>query len=473
MNKLYFICLVSISLLFSLIQLDHFALMDFDEATYAKVYHEASMHNNFLSFTYLNQQWFEKPPLYFWTIKAVSTFLGENEFSLRLPSSLLTSLSILLVFLITLKITKNQTSAYLSSIILLTTAYFLYSGRQLRLDIPVTATILLSFYFFLKARDNSRWFILFGLSIASSILFKSIIGLLIYPIIILFSFFYHDFTWLKKTWFWVSIVLTFLLILPWHMYETVHFGTAFWNIYLFHQVLDRVTTMVTSGANTPFLYYIQELFIVCQPWFFTFILATILFLFTTKNKRKDYAFELFTLITTIAIFILFYIPQTKLLYYFIPMLPFMAMFLGSYSLKLYQKSKVTMGIILFILITLGLIHTLLTIFSEKDRDFFLQESQTISRYTVANDEKRVAIIASEQHLPLYTYAWQFYSTLFYYSHNISLARLTRSTHLLYPPLLILLPTPLITQQLYLPLPKDAKTEIIFQGEAATLVKATL
>ena len=137
MSKIFLTILFLLSLLFSLTNLGKWAFMDYDEAIYAKVYHESSTRNNFFTFTYLNEPWFEKPPLYFWLAKGSTTLFGKNEFSLRLPSAILTTISILLVFLIAFELTRDWTAALLSAAILTTTAYFLFTGRQLRLDIPV------------------------------------------------------------------------------------------------------------------------------------------------------------------------------------------------------------------------------------------------------------------------------------------------------------------------------------------------
>lgn len=475
MNKVFLTILFLLSLLFSLTNLGKWAFIDYDEAIYAKVYHESSIRNNFFTFTYLDKPWFEKPPLYFWLAKGSTMLFGKNEFSLRLPSAILTTISILLIFLIVFELTKDWTAALLSVTILATTAYFLFTGRQLRLDIPVTSSILLSTYAFLKGREKPFWFLIFGLGIACGILFKIVIGLLVYPIIILYTLIYKEYKWLKNKWFWIGNIIVLILIIPWHLYQSLLFGKKFWDSYLLYHVFERTIETITPGARTPFLYYFQQLFIVTQPWFFIFILSAIVFFIRSKTKLKDNQFEFFTLLITIAIFLLFYLPQTKLLYYFIPMLPFMAMFIGSFMTKLLKKHKKAILLVFLLLATVGSINTSLRIFSDKDRGFFLQPSQKITRYTVANDEKIVAKIAGREKLPLYLYNWKFFPTLIYYSElsgGVNLQRVIKRTSLK-PPFLLLIPTPLFKGTLPVSVSTQAKIESLLNGQAATLIKVSL
>jgi len=474
MNKIFLTILFLLSLLFSLTNLGKWAFMDYDEAIYAKVYHESLTRNNFFTFTYLNEPWFEKPPLYFWLAKGSATLFGKNEFSLRLPSAMLTTISILLVLLIVLELTKDWTAALLSAAILTTTAYFLFTGRQLRLDIPVTSSILLSIYAFLKGRDKPFWFLIFGMGIACGILFKIVIGLLVYPIITLYALIYREYKWLKNKWFWIGNILALILIVPWHFYQSLLFGQRFWDSYFLYHVFERTIETITFGDRTPFLYYFQQLFIVNQPWFFIFILSAIIFLIHSKTKLKDHRFELFTLFITIAIFLLFYLPQTKLLYYFTPMLPFMAMFIGSFMAKLLKKQKKAILLIFILLAIVGVINTSLRIFSDKERGVFLQPLPKISRYAVAKDEKLVAEIAGKEKLPLYLYNWEFFPTLIYYSELnevTNLQKVIKGTSLK-PPFLLLIPTPLFKGSLPVSVSTQAKAKSLFNGQAATLIKVS-
>ncbi|HVZ58838.1 MAG TPA: glycosyltransferase family 39 protein, partial [Patescibacteria group bacterium] len=225
MDKRFILCILVIcSLFMSCIWLGQRSFMDYDEATYAQVYHESLVRHDILTFTYLNQPWFKKPPLYFWLMDLSGSLLGEHEFSLRVPSALLLVVTILLVYAIVVTLTEDWKMGILSGVVLLSTAYYVFAGRQVRLDIPVTAGILLSLYGFIKTREHAWWWVLFAVGLAIGVLCKSVIGLLVFGVVLIYSFVYQEYSWLREKWFWLSTVLAFVLIVPWHLYELALFG---------------------------------------------------------------------------------------------------------------------------------------------------------------------------------------------------------------------------------------------------------
>jgi len=464
-KKLALTILVFFSLTFSLISLGKWAFNDADEGIYAEVYYESVQRNNFLNFTYLKTPWAEKPPLLFWLMRGSALVFGENEFSLRLPSAILSAASVVLVFLIVLVATNNLVASFLSGLVLLTTAYFWFTGRQVRMDVPVTASILLCFYSFLKARKHSKWFLVFGFGLACGVLFKSVIGLLIYPVILIYSWFYKDWSWLKNKWFWLGNLLALVLTAPWHIYESIIYGQKFWHSYLVLHVVDRALTTVTSGPVAPFFYYFNQILITNQPWFLIIGISFLVYLYRRGVKNRK--FELFLMVCSFFILVLFYVPKTRLLYYFTPMLPFMAMFIGSVTTRLIERRKNLVIACFAVVASVGLINTTLRIFSQKDRGFFLEDTKKISRTVVAEDERKVIQIASEKNLDLYLYNWNFYATLSYYAtiHNDVKLKIYKNDVKMDPPCLLLIPTPLVEK-----IQIQTAHKILFRGEAATLVE---
>src|SRR5579864_6062089 len=64
-------------------------LVDWDEATYAQVAHEAIASGNYLDLTWNGAPYLKKPPALFWMIALSFKTLGEGEFAARLPSVLM------------------------------------------------------------------------------------------------------------------------------------------------------------------------------------------------------------------------------------------------------------------------------------------------------------------------------------------------------------------------------------------------
>ncbi|MCS6918711.1 MAG: glycosyltransferase family 39 protein, partial [Fimbriimonadales bacterium] len=92
MRWLLWICVLA-----ALIDLRAFGLTDLDEGFYASVAWEMRQSGDWRTPTFLNQPWFEKPPLLYWLMTLSMRVFGENEFAVRLPSALFHTLTILLM----------------------------------------------------------------------------------------------------------------------------------------------------------------------------------------------------------------------------------------------------------------------------------------------------------------------------------------------------------------------------------------
>ncbi len=92
MRWLLWLCVLA-----ALIDLQAFGLTDLDEGFYASVAWEMRQSGDWRTPTFMNQPWFEKPPLLYWLMTLSMRVFGENEFALRLPSALFYALTILLI----------------------------------------------------------------------------------------------------------------------------------------------------------------------------------------------------------------------------------------------------------------------------------------------------------------------------------------------------------------------------------------
>jgi 4-amino-4-deoxy-L-arabinose transferase-like glycosyltransferase len=274
------ILLVSSSF-FVLIAIGKMPLIDWDEAIYVDVARNTLVTGNWMIPTRFNQPWFEKPPLYIWLVMASIKLFGTSEFALRLPSAILMIVAILLLYLLVLELTENAALSFLTALILLFTSPFYLFGTQSRMDIPVTAAILFSVLCFVKSRVNKKWLLGIGVGIGIGILFKSVIGLLALLPIASYGIVYRDWQWLKHKYTWIGFGIGFLVILPWHLYETVLYGSQFWGQYLLKQVLQRGTSDM-QGMTT--LDYLNSLWSYDQPWTVLALMLPVAFLVKKKSQ---------------------------------------------------------------------------------------------------------------------------------------------------------------------------------------------
>lgn len=405
------LALIAVSLFFGLFRLGSLPLIDSDEATYARVFHESVQHGDFLSFTKRGDPWLEKPPLYFWTMAVSASVFGENEFALRLPAALFSVLAVLLTYLIALRLTGSWLTAAFSAAVLMTIGAFWDAGRQIRMDVPVAACILFSVYCFIRAMERPKWFFGFGAGIALGVLTKSVIGFFPIPIALLFAAVYRKWDWLKSGWFWLSAALFFLIALPWHIYEYLKFGNDFLGTYWGYHIFQRFSQPILGGSNDNF-FYARNLLTQVEPWIFVFLAAVIIFFIAHKKAALKQKQELFVLLAIIFVAVIFVIAKTKLFYYLVPAYPFLAIFVSVIFSPLLRDKKY--AVLFGALLVLGAASTALQIFYPETFDAITFPKGVTSKYALAADEKAVGQIVKDIPLPVYLLNWPYRDTLTYY-----------------------------------------------------------
>lgn len=414
----FFVLFLSIILFF--INLGGPAFLDYDGATYAKVISDTESSGEILTLKWNDGPWFEKPPLYFWLSMGVNKIISDVEFAYRFSSALAGILSILLVMLITFRLRKNYYIVALAGGILLTMGLLLEAGQQVRLDVPVTLAILFTFYSFLKAKENSRWYVGVGIGIALGVLIKSVIGFLGGIFIIIWALTQWDFKWLKNSWLWIGGIFSVLLILPWHIYETIIYGTAFWNSYLFENILSRYNENILGGDSFSNLDYIQYSFLYTVPWLIVFVLAGIKTVYDFIKKKSGLIRDELGMLTIVLFtYGLFFSANTKLLYYILPAIPFMAIFLAFVIYRMYEETenknkKSTILTVIIILLIMGLINTYNIGYRKYGEPFIVS--------LVAHDEREIGLALVETssfsgNWPIYTYNYDYLETLYFYSNR--------------------------------------------------------
>ncbi|MFY9493159.1 MAG: glycosyltransferase family 39 protein [Minisyncoccia bacterium] len=409
------LCLILIASLFYLVNLGERPLEDYDEATYASVLRSSFERNDFLSFEYFGNNWFEKPPLYFWLAAASVKVFGFNEFALRFPSALLGIVSALLAYLIVLTLTQDRPAALLAGLILTLIPFFTAATRNMRMDTPVTACLLAALYFYLVGAGKSKYLAGIGVSIGLGILFKSIIGLLAVPIILIWSLATQQWHWLKNKFFWLGGLAGFLIASPWHIYESTKFGRAFWQDYLGYHILERFNENIL-GSKITVGYYLYSLWKLAQPILPLILICTIILPVFYKNRKrigvrpKHLAAAL---ASVVFIFTLFSFSQTKLVTYYTPLYPFAAIAGG---LAYFGIRKITNR-------RHWLIHAavviIIFVFGYYGLSEFFYPQIYVTR--AAADEKTIGLYLADQHgsEEINIFNWNHHNTIRHYSNELT------------------------------------------------------
>lgn len=262
--------------------------------------------------------WVHKQPLPLWTMAASMWLFGINEIALRLPSILLTSLGIWLMFLIGSYFFNKKVGYF---------AAFLYSANGLMIELVggrvATDHIDIFFLFFVQLavhftivfiyKQKTIFNILAGISIGAAVLSKWLPALIVLPVWFLLMLDSGKFS--TKNFLFQGFVListSLIVFLPWqlYIYQTFPLEARWEASFNYRHIIEPL-----DGLGGPFYYFLDkirmnygELIYLLLPWFFwkTFkhpkdlklmaiaIWFLIPFLFFSFVQTKMQAYILFT-----------------------------------------------------------------------------------------------------------------------------------------------------------------------------------
>lgn len=323
----FFACALVLLLasVFLLYHLGNEPLQDYDEATYAQVVHEALGSHHYFSMTLGGENYFKKPPLTFWAMMLSETALGENTFAMRLPFVLFGIAALAALMLLIYEVAESWWIATLGGAVLATTAPFMETARQVRLDIPVIFFIILATYCFMRGLKNPKWLLAFGAAVGLGLMTKSVIAGFAVVAAVFVIVLYRRFDLFKNKYAYGGVAVAFLVAAPWHLWEWAHFGGAFWKQYVGVEVLSRAEMNLfwtVTLTNADYIHYLEWF---TEPWLWVFFVALAAAALGYKRLPQDNRRFITVCAGTIAIMIaVFFIAKTKAPTYLLPIYPFAA-----------------------------------------------------------------------------------------------------------------------------------------------------
>jgi len=394
-SKLMFgiIFLISSCLIFAGLGRNH--LIPWDEAIYAKVAKNMVVNNEYVVPYWDNHftGWFEKPPLYMWVVSGFMNILGFNSWSARLPSAIFGLLTVLLVYLIGKKL-FNKTTAFISSLALVTTVHFLYYSRASMLDVTATFFISLALYFYWRAKNSNKWlfWVVFGFSSGLAVMTKGVVGLLpflvsgVYDLVCLI-FLKDKVTRKLVVGYLISVGSMLLVALPWHLVMCKMFGKSFINKYFLYHVWDRATSGIEDKGN-PFFWYVIVMKVSMRIWFIALLGALPLSLLKALKKERKF---IFLSVWALTIFLFFSAAKSKLVWYIIPVYPSVSLMVGYFLERSLNKfmEKVSLlnnSIFKFLALYILVLFSLFYLFLNKELVYTSDLNGSQARLLMLKDE---------------------------------------------------------------------------------------
>jgi 4-amino-4-deoxy-L-arabinose transferase-like glycosyltransferase len=291
-------------------------LADWDEAIYAEMSREVLQRHSWIPLYWNFQPFFEKPPLFMWTTALFFRVFGESEFWARAASALSGVALCVLMFSFAKRVGGSRT-AWLTVTVLLTTTAFYDASRFGTTDILLTLGMYIGLVGLFHIEQNRLWgwypfWIGFGVAIMTKGAGAAPLFLTTLCVAIVNR-------WTKEKinrQFVVGALLFFGIVLPWHVYMSVRFGTEFLGNYIGFGVFKRALSGIGAHHSGP-RFYLLVLAERATPWVFFLPLA---FLRALKDRRLQ-----IPVIFSLVVLIFYTLARTKFPWYIVPAYPAFAL----------------------------------------------------------------------------------------------------------------------------------------------------
>jgi 4-amino-4-deoxy-L-arabinose transferase-like glycosyltransferase len=220
--------------------IDQPPLVDWDEATYAEVAHEALLNHSYVDFTWNGQNYLKKPPLLFWTLAASFKTFGESEFSARLPSVVMGVGTLLLIYGMAAA-EFGPLAGLVGGMIPLGFYFFVArGGRECATDAPLIFFSTLAMFALGRTRSHRGWVPVVGIACGLALLSKGAAGLIPLAVAITALLALPAFSELGTASLMSIIAVTAAIAAPWFLYQLFHNGPDFWTTYIKDETLLRI-----------------------------------------------------------------------------------------------------------------------------------------------------------------------------------------------------------------------------------------
>jgi 4-amino-4-deoxy-L-arabinose transferase-like glycosyltransferase len=251
------------------------------------------------------------PPLSVWAIEASVSLFGASEFAVRLFPAICSIISLLMLYLTTLKLSDKK-SAALAAFSLATAYLWNFYSRQAMTESPMICLILTTIVLanrLISDPENKNILLnslLLALSIAAALLTKNFISFYNVSIAISAIFFASDKT--KRIAIVSAILLGILLAAPWHYTMIANHGAEFYKA-LFPA---HIAAAVENNSRASGLFYYANGLIVSAPIAILALISLIRIKTTIKEViNKDSFLYLSILLWFVLSFVAFSLSATK------------------------------------------------------------------------------------------------------------------------------------------------------------------
>lgn len=293
-------------------------LTNWDEGIYANVNLELFHSHDWTKLTYFGADFLEKPPLQFWLTFVLFGLLGPTELAVRLLPAIAGIGTALLLALWAWQATKQRGVAMLAGIMFTLGQFALvHAFRTGDLDGLLALFITVSVYGYWRSWQSPRWIVVWGAAGAAAVMTKSFVGVLPLAIVgldIIVSRGWRRIGWGNIGW---AVTAFVVLAMPWHIIETLRFGSAFWDSYFGLHVLERTAESLFTA--TPWYWYVGIMIDRFAP--FSWLLPLAVFTALWRWRQDSSGLDRLLIVWLVVTMLLFSLIQTRREWYILPIYP--------------------------------------------------------------------------------------------------------------------------------------------------------
>jgi 4-amino-4-deoxy-L-arabinose transferase-like glycosyltransferase len=281
-----------------------------DEAVYGQFAQEMRDSGDWVTLRYEGHPVHQRPPLYVWVLAATRAS--------RLPSVLFTALTALAVAALAGRLGSGDHARAVAAVVYAALALTWHYGRALESDPLFALIVVLAVERFLAGRPLEL-----GGLVGLACMTKQVVGLL--PLAAPAIAFLAGARPRRRD--LLLAVTAFLAVwAPWHAIMTWRHGVAFWRGYLLHNVVERATSPLLGETS---LFYYPVAVHRREGLLLALLLALAMVLGLSRAAATRRAPHVVAAILPLAALAVFTVARTRIEYYLLAILPFVAALAGS------------------------------------------------------------------------------------------------------------------------------------------------
>jgi 4-amino-4-deoxy-L-arabinose transferase len=272
------------------------------------------------------------------------TLFGINEFGARFFLSVAFVLQLALIWKIALLLFNDSRKALASALIYFGIPLALLSVRILTTDAYLNTFALAAAYFFIHHRTRCKIWSLYAFYVIWGVGFLTKGPAVLIPVGA-FIFFWKWMHWEKIQ---ISLhtllagLLCLLISTSWYILVTLD-NPAFLEYFIGEQILGRAVSASDLNRAKPFWYYLAFAPLVALPWL-PFVFWSLVRYRKGLKKRSTPVVVLG--LTALSVLLFYSVISSKLIFYILPMFPFVALLGGYFITEVSDKARQNVGWIL-------------------------------------------------------------------------------------------------------------------------------